>query len=208
MISTAWLLDGRPVSGAGGRLPIRHGVGRFANKFVRSFIHYSFTSKAPDVKFFPKQLYALLQQTHEPTPPRAFSDARASYGHGLSASPEARWLSPESLAKAGNGNYRAFIIDKAQLPHPENLIGSKRLYPPRRDSSMAGWFSGAGGRLLPIRYGVGGFATKFIHSFIGFKCLITGTLAAVGINTRGNSRENMSTRIHTGPFASPRSLRN
>ena len=34
--------------------------------------------------------------------------------------------------------------------------------PPPRDSSMAGRFSGAGGR-LPIRPGVGGFTAKFIH---------------------------------------------
>ena len=36
-------------------------------------------------------------------------------------------------------------------------------YPPPRDSSMAGRFSGAGGR-LPIRHGVGGFTIKLIHS--------------------------------------------
>ena len=36
--------------------------------------------------------------------------------------------------------------------------------PPPRDSSMAGRFSGADGR-LPIRQSVGGFTTKFIHSF-------------------------------------------
>ena len=43
------------------------------------------------------------------------------------ALPETLWLSPTSLAKVDNGNYRAFVIDKAHLPHPENQSGSKRL---------------------------------------------------------------------------------
>ena len=36
--STARLLDGRPVSGAGGRFPIRHGVGGFRTKSIHSFV--------------------------------------------------------------------------------------------------------------------------------------------------------------------------
>ena len=43
------------------------------------------------------------------------------------ALPETLWLSPTSLAKVDNDNYRAFVIDKAHLPHPENQSGSKRL---------------------------------------------------------------------------------
>ena len=43
------------------------------------------------------------------------------------APPETLRLSPASLAKVDNDNYRAFIIDKAHLPHPENQSGSKRL---------------------------------------------------------------------------------
>ena len=43
------------------------------------------------------------------------------------AFPETLWLSPTSLAKVDDGNYRAFVIDKAQLPHPENQSGSKHL---------------------------------------------------------------------------------
>ena len=43
------------------------------------------------------------------------------------ALPETLWLSPTSLAKLDNDNYRAFVIDKAHLPHPENQSGSKRL---------------------------------------------------------------------------------
>ena len=37
-------------------------------------------------------------------------------------------------------------------------------HPPPRDPSMAGQFSGAGGR-LPIRHGLGGLASKSIHPF-------------------------------------------
>ena len=43
------------------------------------------------------------------------------------ARPENLWLSPASLAKVDDDNYRAFIIDKAHLPFPENQSGSKRL---------------------------------------------------------------------------------
>ena len=43
------------------------------------------------------------------------------------ARPENLWLSPASLAKVDDDNYRAFIIDKAYLPFPENQSGSKRL---------------------------------------------------------------------------------
>ena len=43
------------------------------------------------------------------------------------ALPETLWLSPTSLAKVDNDNFRAFVIDKAHLPHPENQSGSKRL---------------------------------------------------------------------------------
>ena len=43
------------------------------------------------------------------------------------ARPESLWLSPASLAKVDDDNYRAFIIDKAHLPFPENQSGSKRL---------------------------------------------------------------------------------
>ena len=43
------------------------------------------------------------------------------------ARPETLWLSPASLAKVDDDNYRAFIIDKAHLPFPENQSGSKRL---------------------------------------------------------------------------------
>ena len=43
------------------------------------------------------------------------------------ARPENLWLSPASLAKVDGDNYRAFIIDKAHLPFPENQSGSKRL---------------------------------------------------------------------------------
>ena len=39
------------------------------------------------------------------------------------------------------------------------------MYAPPRDSSMVGWFAGAGGS-LPIRHGVGGITIKFIHSFM------------------------------------------
>ena len=42
------------------------------------------------------------------------------------ARPENLWLSPASLAKVDDDNYRAFIIDKAHLPFPENQSGSKR----------------------------------------------------------------------------------
>ena len=65
---------------------------------------------------------ALLQ----PTCTRASSDALAS---SAMAPPETLWLSPTSLAKVDNDNYRAFFIDKAHLPHPENQSGPKR---PRR----------------------------------------------------------------------------
>ena len=58
------------------------------------------------------------------TGPRAYSDALASSAMAL---PETLWLSPTSLAKVDNDNYRAFVIDKAHLPHPENQSGSKRL---------------------------------------------------------------------------------
>ena len=43
------------------------------------------------------------------------------------ARPRNLWLSPASLAKVDDDNYRAFIIDKAHLPSPENQSGSKRL---------------------------------------------------------------------------------
>ena len=59
-----------------------------------------------------------------PTCPRAFSDAPASLAM---ASPKTLWLSSTSLAKVDNDNYRAFVVYKAQLPHPENQSGSKRL---------------------------------------------------------------------------------
>ena len=62
---------------------------------------------------------ALLQLTG----PRAYSDAPASSAMAL---PETLWLSPTSLAKVDNDLYRAFVIDKVHLPHPENQSGSKR----------------------------------------------------------------------------------
>ena len=43
------------------------------------------------------------------------------------ALPETLWLPPTSLAKVDDTNYRAFVIEKVQLPHPENQSGSKRL---------------------------------------------------------------------------------
>ena len=43
------------------------------------------------------------------------------------ALPETPWLPPTSLAKVDDTNYRAFVIEKVQLPHPENQSGSKRL---------------------------------------------------------------------------------
>ena len=57
------------------------------------------------------------------TPPTRDGDAPAP---SVMARPENLWLSPASLAKVDDDNYRAFIIDKAHLPFPENQSGSKR----------------------------------------------------------------------------------
>ena len=62
--------------------------------------------------------------------------------------------------------------------------------PPPRDSSMAGRFSGAGGR-LPIRHGVGGFATKFIHS------ALEGAGGPVGFNPVAGKRDVTLTQRHS-----------
>ena len=60
-------------------------------------------------------------------------------------------------------------------------------YPPPRGSSMAGRFSGAGGR-LPIRHGVGWFATKFIHSLIRtFSVYYVAIRGSLGAAERGGS---------------------
>ena len=63
---------------------------------------------------------------------------------------------PPPIGTAGQGR---------PAPGPSSLGRRTRAwldpgYPPPRDSSIAGRFSGAGGR-LPIRYGVGGFTIKF-----------------------------------------------
>ena len=61
---------------------------------------------------------------------------------------------PQLCARLGTwSNVNAIIEGVRSIPRA----------PPPNGSSMAGRFSGAGGR-LPIRHGVGGFATKFIHS--------------------------------------------
>ena len=43
------------------------------------------------------------------------------------ALPETLLLPASALDKVDDDNYRALLIDKAQLPHPENQNGSKRL---------------------------------------------------------------------------------
>ena len=43
------------------------------------------------------------------------------------ALPETLWLSSTTLGKVDDEQYRALVIDKAQLPHHENQSGSKRL---------------------------------------------------------------------------------
>ena len=43
------------------------------------------------------------------------------------ALPETLWLSSTALGKVDDEHYRALVIEKAQLPHPENQSGSKRL---------------------------------------------------------------------------------
>ena len=43
------------------------------------------------------------------------------------ALPETLWLPSTALGKVDGENYRAFVIEKAHLPVPENQSGSKRL---------------------------------------------------------------------------------
>ena len=43
------------------------------------------------------------------------------------ALPETRRLPSTALDKVGDEHYRALVIEKAQLPHPESQSGSKRL---------------------------------------------------------------------------------
>ena len=43
------------------------------------------------------------------------------------AFPDTLLLPASALAKVDDENYRALVIDKAQLPYPENQNGSKRL---------------------------------------------------------------------------------
>ena len=43
------------------------------------------------------------------------------------AFPDTLLLPASALAKVDDENYRALVIDKAQLPHPDNQNGSKRL---------------------------------------------------------------------------------
>ena len=43
------------------------------------------------------------------------------------AFPESLWLSATSLERVDDDNRRAFVIEKAKHPHPEDQLGSKRL---------------------------------------------------------------------------------
>ena len=43
------------------------------------------------------------------------------------ALPDTLWLPSIALDKVDDENYRVLVVEKAQLPHPENQSGSKRL---------------------------------------------------------------------------------
>ena len=64
-------------------------------------------------------------------------------------------------------------------------------------------------RLCDIAFGRGrGPANKSARPRVGLPTPAAWDVVGIGSYVRENSRENMPTRIQTGPFASPRSLRN